>query len=73
MYHPDLKYVFWNKDAKSKAEAAGKELDLGNNCILPVANYTEQKEPTITQDVLALEALDNILEQALSFITDLLY
>lgn len=51
-------------------EAAADRFKLRNAYILPVANYVDETEPTITTDVLALEALDNILQQAVFFIKD---
>lgn len=68
--HKELKYIYWSKDVKSKVEAAADRFKLRNAYILPVANYVDETEPTITTDVLALEALDNILQQAVFFIKD---
>ena len=67
--HP-LEYIYWSKEAKLRAEAARDMFLLSNPQILAVANYTIERKPVITKDVLALEALDNILHQALSFIED---
>ncbi|XP_078310080.1 interferon-induced protein 44-like [Crassostrea virginica] len=68
--HPQLKYIYWSKVVKEKVETAGYTFCLRNAYILPIANYVNETEPTITTDVLALEALDNILQQAVFFIKD---
>lgn len=65
-----LDNIYLSKEAKQKADAARDTFLLSNPQILPVANYTEERRPVITKDVLALEALDNILHQALEFIED---
>lgn len=68
--HPDLKNIYWSSAVKSKVDAAGQKFCLRNAYILPVANYVDEIQPTITKDILALEALDNILQQAVFFIKD---
>lgn len=63
-----LENIYWSEQAKLIVEKAVEIFMLSNPQILPVANYTTEREPVITKDVLALEALNNILHQALSFI-----
>ena len=65
-----LENIYWSEQAKKKVDKARDLFSLSNPQMLPVANYTTERKPVITKDVLALEALDNILHQALSFIKD---
>lgn len=68
--HPKLDYVYWSPTVKEKVEAAQEKFGLSKASILPVANYVDEMKPTIPNDILALDALDNILQQALFFIRD---
>lgn len=65
-----LENIYWSKQAYEVVEEAKERLCLSNVHILPVVNYVEETKPVITKDVLALDALDNIFQQALSFIDD---
>lgn len=68
--HPELYHVYKSKKVKEKVEAAEKKFGLSKASILPVANYVNETRPTIRKDNLALDALDNILQQAVFFIKD---
>lgn len=66
-----MENIFRSRDAKKKVEAASAEFQLRNTQILPVANYVDDDtDRIITKDILALYALDNILQQALSYMRD---
>ena len=66
----ELEHIYWSKQAYEVVEEAKERFDLNNVHILPVANYVDEMRPVITKDVLALDALDNVFQQALSFIED---
>lgn len=51
-----------------KVEAAIKQFGKQKNQILPIANYVNDMQQNIVQDVLALLTIDNILEDAISYI-----
>lgn len=51
-----------------KVQLAIKDLSLQDCQILPIANYVTGMERNTTQDVLALLTIDNILQEAISYI-----
>lgn len=64
----DLSCVFRSKHVEEKVNKAKEEFDLHDCQILPVANYVEGNEKKIYHDILALLAIDNILEEVVSYI-----
>lgn len=64
----ELNSIFWNEKAYNKVEEAKKIFGFQDCQILPIANYVRGTTQNITQDVLALLALDNIVQEALSYI-----
>lgn len=63
-----LSYIFWSKEAKNKVENA-KDLFALQDCqVHLIANYVSGTTRTVTQDVLALLAMDNIIQEALLYI-----
>ena len=64
-----LENIYRSRDVKAKMDKARNMFGLTDTHILPVVNYlSDDQVRIITKDVLALQALDNILQQALSFI-----
>lgn len=64
----DLSGIFQSRQVKLKVETATKNFSLQDCQILPIANYVTGMEQNTTQDVLALLTIDNILQEALSYI-----
>lgn len=67
-----LNGVFLSRDVKLKVQAAKSNFDLQENQILPVANYVDQTKQNIIKDVLALQAVENILQEAVSYLDSVL-
>lgn len=65
-----IRSIFLSRDAKMKVESAKAKFDLQDNQILPVVNYVSATKQDIYRDVLALQAVRNILQESLSFIAD---
>lgn len=53
---------------EKKVKIAKEEFDLQDCQILPVANYVNGTEKELYQDILALLTMDNIIEEALTYI-----
>lgn len=64
----DVSGVFRSRHAEKKVELAKKEFCLRDCQILPVANYVRGTRQNINEDVLALLAIDNVLEESLAYI-----
>lgn len=66
----DVSGVFRSRHAEKKVEFAKKEFCLRDCQILPVANYVRGTltRQNINEDVLALLAIDNVLEESLAYI-----
>lgn len=60
--------IFWSRHADIKVKLAKKAFGLQDNQILPIANYVGGTRQQLPQGVLALLAMDNILEEALAYI-----
>lgn len=65
-----VKSIFVSRDAKEKAEYAKQKFGLHDTQILPIANYVEGVHQDIYRDVLALQAVENILQETLMFLED---
>lgn len=63
-----LSYIFWSKEAKNKVENAKDCFSLQDCQVHPIANYVSRTRQTVTQDVLALLAMNNIIQEALLYI-----
>lgn len=63
-----LNEIFRSRHAKKKVNAAKEIFDFHECEIWPIANYVKGITQNITQDVLALLSLDNILEEAIAYI-----
>ena len=64
----ELDGIFISRDAQLKVEAAKRAFDMQGNQILPVANYNKDSIQDYKIDVLALQAIENILQEAIVFI-----
>lgn len=63
--------IYYNRDGESKIKTTREKFGLSYAHILPVINYTDiESYPDNIKSFLALQALENILHQALSFIED---
>lgn len=68
--------MYISKHMDDKVRLAKHEFGLQDSHILPIANYVQGTRQNITQDVLALQAIENILDEALVYIKnnpDVLY
>ena len=54
-----------------KVKNAKERFDMQENQILPVANYINQSTQDIFRDVLALQAIENILQEAAVYINSI--
>lgn len=64
-----LNGIFWNKRASETVKEAKKTFGFQQSQIFPIANYVEGTTTNITQDELALLALNSIVvEGALEYI-----
>lgn len=64
----DLSGIFRSRHAQTKVKQAKRLFDFHDCQILPIANYTKGNTQNNPQDVLALLALDNILQEAMAYI-----
>lgn len=75
-FHGDLSGIFRSRQMKLKADLAERNFGIQHCQVLPIANYVSGMEQNITQDVLALLTIDNILQEAIAYIkneTEVLY
>lgn len=64
-----LNGILWNKRASEKVKEAKKIFGFQQSQIFPIANYVEGTTTNITQDELALLALNSIVvEGALEYV-----
>lgn len=65
------KDIYCSREGESKIKTTREKFGLSDAHILPVINYTDiESYPDNIKSFLALQALENILHQALSFIED---
>lgn len=64
----ELSGIFRSKHVEEKVNIAKAEFDLQDCQILPIANYVTGTEKELNQDILALLTMDNIIEEALTYI-----
>lgn len=64
----DVSEIFRSRHANQKVNIAKRTFGLQDNQILPIASYVQGTTQKLPQDVLALLAIDNILEEALAYI-----
>lgn len=63
-----LNGIFHSRKAQSKLEKAKEIFGVQDCQILPIANYVNEFKQNDTQDVLALLAMNNIIQEALTYI-----
>lgn len=63
-----LNGIFHSRKAESKLEKAKEIFEVQDCQILPIANYVNEFKQNDTQDVLALLAMNNIIQEALTYI-----
>lgn len=64
----NLNSIFRSEKAYNKVDEAKNIFRFQDCQILPVANYVQGTTQNMTQDVLALLALNNIVQEAMSYI-----
>lgn len=64
----DLTKIFVSGHVNEKVQLAKKIFGLQDNQILPIASYVKGTTQNIAHDVLALAAIENILNEALCYI-----
>lgn len=64
----EVSEVFRSRHAYQKVNKAKGTFGLQDNQILPIASYVRGTTQNLSQDVLALLALENILEEAVAYI-----
>ena len=65
-----VRSIFRSRDAKLKTESAKIKFGLQDHQILPIANYVEGMHQDIFRDILALQAVENILQEVLVYLED---
>lgn len=68
----DLTKIFVSGHVNEKVQLAKKIFGLHDNQILPIANYVMETTQNIAHDVLALAAIENILNEALCYIKNII-
>lgn len=64
----NLSGIFRSRQVNRKVESVQKMFGIQENQILPIANYVNGMTQNIVQDVLALLTIDEILQDAISYI-----
>lgn len=64
----DVSGVFRSRHAQQKVQKVKEKLVLHDCQFLPVANYIRESTQNIKEDVLALLAMNNIIEESLAYI-----
>lgn len=64
----DLSGIFKSKQMADKVRLAKEKFGLQESQILPIASYVQETRQNITKDVLALQAVENILSEALEYV-----
>lgn len=66
----DLTKTFVSRHVKNKVESAKKMFRVQDSQVLPIASYVHGVTQNIAQDILALQAVESILNEALSYINN---
>lgn len=64
----DLTKLFVSRHVQTKVELAKEIFSLQDIQVLPVANYVKGTTQNIAQDILALQAIENILNETISYV-----
>lgn len=68
----DLTKLFVSRHVQRKVELAKEIFSLQDIQVLPVANYVKGTTQNIAQDILALQAIENILNETISYLENLI-
>lgn len=68
----DLTKLFVSRHVQRKVELAKEIFSLQDIQVLPVANYVKGITQNIAQDILALQAIENILNETISYLENLI-
>lgn len=60
--------IFKSKQMADKVRLAKEKFGLQESQILPIASYVQETRQNITKDVLALQAVENILSETLEYV-----
>lgn len=66
----DLSKIFVSRHAEIKVNLAKEKFCLKDNHVLPIANYVSGTRQNINQDILTLQAVENILNEVMSYIAN---
>lgn len=64
----DVRSIFVSRHAERKVNIAKAIFRLHDSQILPIANYVKGTTQNVNQDILTLQAVENILNEAVSYI-----
>lgn len=64
----DLSGIYKSKQMADKVRLGKNKFELQESQILPIASYVQETRQNITKDVLALQAVENILNEALGYV-----
>lgn len=64
----DVSSIFVSRHAERKVNIAKAIFRLHDSQILPIANYVKGTTQNVNQDILTLQAVENILNEAVSYI-----
>lgn len=64
----DLTKLFVSRHVQKKVELAKRIFSLQDIQVLPVANYVKGTTQNIAQDILALQAIENIMNETISYV-----
>lgn len=64
----DLTKIFLSRHVQQKVQLAKEIFMLNDSHILPIASYVTGTTQNIAQDILALQAIENIISEAIIYI-----
>lgn len=67
----DCSGLFQSRHASKKVQLAKSVFGVHESQILPIANYVDETRRSIIKDILALQAILNILQEALTYIENI--
>lgn len=67
----DCSGIFQSRHAYKKVQLAKSKFGVLNSQILPIANYVDETRRSDIKDILALQAILNILQEALTYIENI--
>lgn len=67
----DCSGIFQSRHAYKKVQLAKSKFGVHNSQILPTANYVDETRRSDIKDILALQAILNILHEAVTYIKNI--